>query len=133
MVHKVRRFIVHAYAVGLALVPTALVRAQFEGFGGQGNVPLPAQPTGIPNKFTDLQTTIATVFNVVIAAAGAIFVILLLVGGIQYLTAAGNEEAVGNARKLLINSIVGLIIVLAAWALGNWILGRVGLGTTVVG
>jgi len=54
---------------------------------------------------------------------------LLLVGGIQYLTAAGNEESVGNARKLLINSIVGLIIVLSAWALGNWILQRVGIAT----
>jgi len=125
MLHKVKRFAIHAYAVGLAFVPTALVRAQSAGFDDI----IPAQPENVTGGFSNLSTVIGTVFNIVIAAAGAIFVILLLVGGIQYLTAAGNEESVGNARKLLINSIVGLIIVLSAWALGNWILQRVGIAT----
>lgn len=125
MLHKVKRFATHALGVGLSIMPATFVRAQSGGFGDI----LPPKPTNVTSGFKDLATTISTVFNIVIAAAGAIFVILLLVGGIQYLTAAGNEESVGNARKLLINSIVGLIIVLAAWALGNWILQRVGIAT----
>jgi len=63
----------------------------------------------------------------VIVAAGAIFVILLLVGGIQYLTGSGNEEATGKAKKMMIDAVIGLIIVLAAWAIGQWVLGRFGL------
>lgn len=74
----------------------------------------------------DVPTLIRNVFNVVVFAAGAIFVILLLIGGIQYLTAAGNEESIGKARSLIINSIVGLIVVLASWAIGTWVLGQIG-------
>ena len=54
--------------------------------------------------------------------AGIIFVILLLVGGIQYLTASGNEESSKKARAILMDAIIGLVIVLAAWAVGGWII-----------
>ena len=74
----------------------------------------------------DVPTLIKNVFNIVVFAAGAIFVILLLIGGIQYLTAAGNEESITKAKSLIINSIVGLIVVLASWAIGTWVLGQVG-------
>ena len=100
-----------------------------------GQTPVPAgsnSPGGvnsgnpISGGFKDIPTLINTVFNIVVFAAGAIFIILLLIGGIQYLTAAGNEESIGKARGLIINSIVGLIVVLASWAIGTWVLGQVG-------
>ena len=92
--------------------------------------PLPTRPTELPGTFSTVSTSINTIFNLVFAIAGAVFVILLLVGGIQYLTAAGNEEATAKARRLLVDSIVGLIIVLAAFAIGRFILGRFQLTTT---
>ena len=59
-------------------------------------------------------------------AVGAIFVILFLVGGVQYLTSAGNEEASTKAKKLLTDAMIGLVIVLASWAVANWILNGLG-------
>jgi len=79
-------------------------------------------PSGVPQNFIDLESGISTIFNVVILLAGIIFVVLFLVGGIQYLTASGNEESSGKARKLLLDAIIGLVIVLAAWAIGGWII-----------
>lgn len=79
-------------------------------------------PTGVPYTFESVGESVRTIFNVVILVAGIIFVILFLVGGIQYLTASGNEESSGKARKLLLDAIVGLVIVLAAWAIGGWII-----------
>lgn len=83
-------------------------------------------------KFADLPTALDTVFDLVFSIAGAIFVILLIVGGIQYLTAAGNEENTTKARRLLVDAIVGLIIVLAAFAIGKFILHSFGL-TGIIG
>jgi len=83
------------------------------------------KPSGV--KWDNVPEIVSVIFNTVIMAAGAIFVILLLVGGIQYLTGSGNEEATGKAKKLMIDAVVGLIIVLAAWAIGQWVLGRFGL------
>ena len=81
-----------------------------------------SRPTGVPHTFSSLDSAISTIFNVVILVAGIAFVVLFLVGGIQYLTASGNEEASGKARKLLLDAIIGLVIVLAAWAIGGWII-----------
>ena len=79
-------------------------------------------PTGVPNQFRDLNQTISTIFNVVILVSSIVFVVLLLIGGIQYLTSAGNEESAGKARKLMLNAVIGLVIVLAAWGIGGWII-----------
>lgn len=81
-----------------------------------------SDPSGVPWTFSSLDRTVQTIFNVVILVAGIVFVILFLVGGIQYLTASGNEESSGKARKLLLDAIIGLVIVLAAWAVGGWII-----------
>lgn len=80
------------------------------------------QPSGVPWTFESMDQAVQTIFNVVILVAGIIFVVLFLVGGIQYLTASGNEELSGKARKLLLDAIIGLVIVLAAWAIGGWII-----------
>ena len=84
-------------------------------------------------RFGDINQTIRTIFNVVIIFAGIIFVILFLVGGIQYLTAAGNEEQTGKAKRLLVDAIVGLVIVLAAWAIANFVLNQLGLNINPAG
>ncbi|TSC93248.1 MAG: Uncharacterized protein CEN89_152 [Candidatus Berkelbacteria bacterium Licking1014_7] len=92
---------------------------------GTGNTLLPTKPDQV--QYTEVSQIVNVVFNTVIIAAGAIFVILLLVGGIQYLSGAGNEEATGKSKKLMIDAVVGLIIVLAAWAIGTWVKGQFGL------
>jgi cytochrome bd-type quinol oxidase subunit 2 len=79
-------------------------------------------------RFKDVPTLITTLFQLVITAAGTIFVLMFLFGGIQYLTSAGNEEGSTKARKLLVDAVVGLIIVLAAYAIGTYILAQVGIG-----
>lgn len=46
--------------------------------------------------------------------AGIIATIYLIVGGYQYITAAGNEEQSEKAKKTLINSILGIVVVVLA-------------------
>ncbi len=97
------------------------VRADLQNVTGPSNNPF----------FGNLASSINTIFTFVILIAGIIFVVLFLVGGIQYLTAAGNEEQTGKAKRLLVDAIVGLIIVLLAWAAGNFILTRLGVNIVV--
>lgn len=51
-----------------------------------------------------------------IAISITLFMLMLLVGGIQYLTSAGNEDQTTKAKNTIIWAIVGLIVVLASWA-----------------
>jgi len=71
----------------------------------------------------DLKETVINVINWVLGLLGIIAVIMILVGGFQWMTAAGNEEKVEKAKKVISAAIVGLIIILLAWAIVNFVIG----------
>ncbi len=89
----------------------------------------PSTPANL-GRFGNLSQAIDTIFGFVITIAGIFFVILFLVGGIQYLTSAGEPEGTKKAKQLLVDAIIGLIIVLAAWAIGQFILKTLGLNVS---
>ena len=74
------------------------------------------------SKFNSVKTIIGTVFDLVISIGGGIFVLLLLIGGIIYLTGAGNDEQTGKAKKMMIDAVIGLFIILASWGIGSWVI-----------
>lgn len=112
-----RRIIGQMSALALAVFLPALPVLAGLGTGA-------GSPSNLASKFSTLEGAIRTIFGFVILLAAVVFVILFLVGGVQYLTAAGNEEATGKAKRLLVDAIVGLVIVLAAWAVGNFVLSQ---------
>lgn len=67
---------------------------------------------------TDPQTIICNLLNTIktiIAAIGfGVGVIMLVIGGIQYMTAGGDPEKSKKAQKLMINAMVGIAIVFGA-------------------
>ncbi|TSC93246.1 MAG: Uncharacterized protein CEN89_150 [Candidatus Berkelbacteria bacterium Licking1014_7] len=60
----------------------------------------------------------AIVFQTVSSLSGAIFMVMLLLGGFKYLTGAGNEEQTAGAKKQMINATIGLALTLSAFAIG---------------
>jgi hypothetical protein len=81
----------------------------------------------IPFNGQDLPDVIGKFFGWAVTLSGIVFVVMFLVGGIQYLTSAGNEEASTKAKKLLIDAVIGIVIVAIAYAAGNWLLGQLGI------
>ncbi len=71
-----------------------------------------------------------TLFRIILVVSVILFVILVLVGGIQYLGSFGNEEATTKAKKLIIDAVVGLFIVLAAFGIASFVFGQLGVGVT---
>jgi hypothetical protein len=61
------------------------------------------------------------VFNVLLGlaffVAGALMFFNLVIGGIQWITSGGDAKQLDSARGRITNSIVGLIIVVAAFAI----------------
>jgi hypothetical protein len=68
------------------------------------------------------ESVIGLVFNITLTAIGTIFMVLLISGAIQYLTNAGNEEGTTHAKRVMVDSLVGLIVTLAAYAIGRFVL-----------
>lgn len=85
------------------------------------------KPGLVPEQFRDFKVVILNSFNIVIIVAGIGFVVLLLYGGVRYLTSLGNEDATKNARQIMLDAAIGLAIVAVAWAVGNYVLQLLGI------
>jgi type IV secretory pathway VirB2 component (pilin) len=71
-----------------------------------------------------LETTIAKIINVALGFLGIIAVIIILIGGFMWMTAGGNEDKVGKAKKLLVAGIIGLAIILSAYVIAKFIISK---------
>ena len=72
----------------------------------------------------DIRTTIARIINVLMGLLGIIAVIMILIGGFKWMTAGGNEEKTGEAKKLITAGVIGLVIILASWAIATFVLNQ---------
>ena len=64
----------------------------------------------------DLKKTVLNILQMVLGLLAFVAVIMVILGGFTWLTAAGNEEKVDRAKKIISAAVIGLIIVLLAWA-----------------
>lgn len=62
--------------------------------------------------------------NLTYFLAGSIAVIVIVVAGIMYTTSSGDAGRVAKAKNLLTYSIVGLVVVLSAFLITNFVIGR---------
>jgi len=72
----------------------------------------------------DIRYTIVRFINIALLFLRVIFLVLLMIAGFKYMTAAGNEEQVKGALKSITQAVIGLVIVLSAWGISYWILMR---------
>lgn len=68
----------------------------------------------------DIRITVARTISVVLGFLGVIMVVVTLYAGFLYMTAGGNEEKVKEAVTWLRNAIIGLLIILMAWAITRY-------------
>ncbi len=71
-----------------------------------------------------LQTKTGQIIGLVLSFVGAIFLILMIYAGILWMTAQGNDQQVSKAKSLMIDAVVGMIIVFAAYALTTFLGGQ---------
>ena len=71
------------------------------------------------------QVMIAKLINAALGFLGIVAVLIILLGGFKWMTGGGNEDKVGEAKKLIGAGIIGLIIVMASWALARFVIDAV--------
>lgn len=68
-----------------------------------------------------LSSTAGTIVTTFLSLLGIVFIILSVYGGFLYLTARGNQEQTKKALTIITQSLIGLIIILAAYAISYFI------------
>ncbi|MBU0597709.1 pilin, partial [Patescibacteria group bacterium] len=69
----------------------------------------------------DLQSTIINIVQWALGFLGLVAVIMIIYGGFVWMTAGGNQEKVAKAKKIITRAVIGLVIVLLAWAIVLWV------------
>ncbi len=77
-------------------------------------IPLEALP-GVSKEGTNLSSYLSAIFNIGIGLAGALAVLMIVVGGIGYIAGASNPSARSEAKKKITDAIIGLILAMASW------------------
>ena len=66
---------------------------------------------------TTLSGLIFAVIQLMLILSGMIAVVFVIIGGYQYITSGGNEEQAEKGKKAIINAIIGLVVVMLAYAI----------------
>ena len=74
---------------------------------------------------TDPRKTVAKIIKVALGFLGSIAVILIVLAGFKWMTAAGNEDKIAESKKLMAAAFVGLVIILTAFALTSFVIDSV--------
>ena len=74
------------------------------------------------NQQTDIRVVIANIIQIVLGFLAIIFLVLTLYAGFRYMTAAGNEEQTKKALSQITDAVIGLVVVIASWALVSFII-----------
>lgn len=79
---------------------------------------------GVALGTKSLQETVAGIINIALGFLGVLATLLILYGGYLWMTSAGNSEKVQRAKLLIISALIGLVIILSAYAIARFILSK---------
>ncbi len=78
--------------------------------------------TGLDTNAAPLPVIIGNIIRVFMGVLGIIMVLLILYAGFLWMTAGGDEGKVETAKALIKNSVIGLILILLAYAITTFVI-----------
>jgi hypothetical protein len=84
------------------------------------------QPTDL---FSGGDALIPRLINLMLFIVGILAIVFLIFGGIRYVISGGDKSKVDAAKNTILYAIVGLVVAILGYAVVNWVIGVVGIGT----
>lgn len=120
---KIITLIAITAAVSLSLIAvSAQAEPLLSATGTEILVDLTDQMAGAANLGrTDPGQLVASIIKIALSFLGIIFLVLIIIAGFNWMTAGGNEEQIKSAQSRIKNAVIGLVIVLMAYAITYFI------------
>ena len=101
---------------GASMLPLAVRAQSINVYLNELATPLGNLPT------TDLRIIIANIIRIALGLLGIVAVVIILIGGFTWMTAGGSEEKVEKAKAWIGYGIVGLAVILSAYAIATFVI-----------
>ncbi len=69
----------------------------------------------------EMNDVIKTIITTMLFIVGILAVIMIIYGGIRYVTAHGDKTQVASAKDTVVYAVVGLVVAIVAYALVDWV------------
>lgn len=112
-----------ATAVGLAALPHVALAQTGNPFNTAASLAANVGESAGLGQPKPLTAIVGQIINVVLGFLGIVLLGYLLYAGFLWMTAGGDEEGVKKAKGMIKNAIIGLIIIVAAFAISTFVLG----------
>lgn len=102
-----------------------------ESAGGliQGGLTKTGSVAGYAGTEPSLPAIVGKVIQALLGVVGVVFLVLTVYAGIMYMTAGGDTAKVDKAKKIITNSVLGLIIVIGAYAFTKFVVDELAKAT----
>ncbi len=85
-----------------------------------------------PAEIGDIVNVIKNIISLLVPAAAIAFLLMLIIGGFQFLVSGGDPKAAAGARSTLTYAIIGIILVVISWLILLLIKNITGVDVTTV-
>lgn len=79
----------------------------------------------VGNNSNDLMNSVTGIINGIIAALGIVAVIIIIIGGVNYMTSSGDANKVKKAKDTILYGVIGLVICVLAFAIVNFVISNI--------
>jgi len=109
--------------LSLIIAMPVLTKADF-GFGSTLDS-VAGQSGYSTSNDTSIDEKISSFISIFLSFLGVIFLVLMLYGGYTWMTAAGDEKKIDKAKDTIRAAVIGVIIVVAAYALSVFVISKI--------
>ena len=69
-------------------------------------------------------TMVGNVIRIILGISGTAALIIVVAGGVKWMTSRGNETKITSARKLMVSGAIGIVIIAAAYAITSFVMNQ---------
>jgi len=85
--------------------------------------------TGIGAKGQDLPELIGNLISIILGVVGIVLVIYIVQAGVMYMTAGGDDKKVGEAKTMIKNAVIGIVLIVAAYSISSFVINAISQAT----
>jgi len=71
-----------------------------------------------------IPTMVGNVIRIILGISGTAALIIVVMGGVKWMTSGGAEAKITSARKLMVSGAVGIVIIAAAYAITSFVMNQ---------
>ncbi|MFA5947232.1 MAG: hypothetical protein WC813_04410 [Patescibacteria group bacterium] len=122
--NKFKKFAFGAGLAAMTLLPSVLTVHAINL-----NDNLDAVGTSSGQQKQDLTQTVGSLIQTFLGILGIVFLVLTIYAGFTWMTAAGDSKKVDSAKNILISAVVGLVVLLSAYAISSFVIDNLSKAT----